>query len=456
MKYIYVIISAMLLAQIAGAKGTTVESVTTGIPGLGGGGGVLPPHFGNGSNTNGAKGEYKLVAKTFLKFHNGKFVPVDSVTYSFSNGRNGYTKKDDWNNDETVLFDEAYTYFFNTVANDYDKKLKRKQEYFPNDKIEKVTYTTLQKTQVWEDSARFIYEYDADGKMLTSTLETWQGGAWRTTQPAEITYLVSGLLAEMTTPSDKVVLKYSNDNKLISTTHSSKIVGGNNIWEYRGKTNYTYTGDEVSSMVEQVWNTTSNNWVNVTRTDYFYSGKNVDGTEEFTWNGFNWIQSKKHTYTYDTKGNKLSDLTQTWKQSDHAYVNFKQEDISYNIYNQPIEIINYTWIDNSWKHAEEDTRIRFYYDFPTSVTNVDLDNNSLKAYPVPATNVLNLDISWSQPQDFTVAIIDMQGRVIRQWAELPQAQYSRSIPVADIAMGSYFIKVTGERSQLTERLVITK
>lgn len=454
MKYIYVIISAMLLAHIAGAKGTTVESITTGGPGLGGGGGILPPHFGSGSNTSGAKGEYKLVAKTFLKFHNGRFVPVDSVTYSFSNGRNGYTKKDDWNNDETVLFDESYTYFFNAVTNDYDKKLKRKQEYYSNNTIEKVTYTTLQKTQVWEDSARFLYQYDIDGKMLTSTLETWQGGAWRTTQPAEITYL-GGLPKEMVTLQDKLVLEYDN-NKLVSSTHSAKSLGGNNTWELKGKTNYSYTGDVVTSTVEQVWNGTSGDWVNVTRTDYFYSGKNLDGMEEFTWNGSNWLQSKKNIYTYDAQGNKLSDLTQKWKQSDNAYVNFKEEDYSYNVYNQPVEITTYTWINNSWQHAEEDAQLRFYYDFPTAVEDVSLTNNSLRAYPMPATNVLNLDIRFSQPQDFTVAIVDMQGRVVRQWAEQPQLQYNRSIPVTDLVMGSYFIKVTGERSQLTERLLIVR
>jgi hypothetical protein len=454
MKYIYVIISAMLLANIASARGTDVEFATSGGPGIGGGGGILPPHFGSGSNGAGARGEYRLVAKTSLKFHNGKFVPVDSVTYSFSNGRNGYTKKDDWNNDETVLFDESFTYFFNELQGDYDKKLKRAQTYYANNAINSVTYTTLQRDQLWRDSARFFYAYDGDGKMTSSVLETWQGSAWTVSEPSEIIY-TGGVIAEMSTPSDKLELQYEK-NKLISSVHFEKVIGGGNIWQLRGKTEYTYSGDDITATVEQVWNSTGNKWVNVSRIEYSYSGKSLIGTEELTWNGFSWAPLKKHHFTYDAKGNKETEVEQVWNSTAGNYVSTKRERCTYNAYNQPLVITTYTWDGINWISTDGDTELRFYYDFPTGVTEVSLDRNSLKAYPVPATNVLNLDINWSQPQDFTVTIIDMQGRVVRTWAELPQAQYHGSIAVGDLAAGGYFIKVAGEKEQLTERLIITR
>ncbi|RYD58194.1 MAG: T9SS type A sorting domain-containing protein [Sphingobacteriales bacterium] len=455
MKFIYVIISALLFANLAGAKGTTIESVTaTGGPGIGGVG-ILPPHFGSGSNGRGAKGEYRLVAKTFLNYRNGAITPVDSITYSFSGNRNGYTKKDDWNNDETVLFDESYTYVFSDVSRKYDQRYRRFQVYNADNTVNKVTYGQMQDYGQWKDTARYLYDYDDKGKMISSGLEVLQGVAWTLVKPSEISYNTVGVITEMNSLFDKLQLEYDG-TKLKSSTHSARVGSGTGGWSLVAKTNYTYTGDNVTTTVDQVWNASVNDWVNVNRIEYIYSGTTLEGTEEFTWDGFNWQQSKTHSYTYDTKGNKLTDLLQTWNISSHIYVNAKKEIYSYNMYSQPLNISTYTWKDNAWGVGEGDTELRFYYDFPTSVASVDVEHASVHTYPVPATDIVNLNIDWTIPQQFSIALLDAQGRVVRQWEEAPQVKYLERISVSDLASGNYFIKVTGERTQMTERLVISK
>lgn len=451
MKYIYVIISALLLANIAGAKGTN-ESITSGTPGTGGGGGgKLPPHFGSGAPASGNKGEFRLVAKTALSFKSGKFIPVDSMTYSFSNGRNGYTKKDDWNNDETVLFDESFTYFFNELKNDYDKKVKRVQTYNEDNYITSITYTTLKKDETWKDSIRFLYDY-ANGKMIYSDCQIWQG-AWMGSQYSEIKY-VGSVIEEMSTPTNKLEFVYS-DNKLVSSIESSKTTSGTGDWIPGVKTNYTYNGNSITASVEQTWNISINNWVNTTKKEYAYSGNDLVSAEEFTWDGATWLKARKHTYTYDTKSNELSDVLQNWDNNLKTYINAKQEVSSYNIYNQPLVITTMTWNGSSWASANDDKEFRFYYDFPTSVQDLSVQNN-FKTYPVPASDVVNIDINWNIAQKFSVAIVDMQGRVVRQWSENPVTAYKKTLSVADFASGNYFIKVVGEQSELVERLVVTK
>jgi hypothetical protein len=124
-------------------------------------------------------------------------------------------------------------------------------------------------------------------------------------------------------------------------------------------------------------------------------------------------------------------------------VNVKQYSWAYNTDNQPLTYLSASWDSSGlWVFNNTDNITTYYYahDSATRVANVSNLNN-LQLYPVPAQNVLNINMTWNAPQAFTVAIIDVQGRVLRQWNESATGNYSKSIPVADLATGNYFLAI---------------
>ena len=102
MKNIYSCLLALLvLPSVALAKSTGIS-----VPNI-------FPHYGSGSAGNVVgSNQSRIIAQTYLVFDGSAFVPVDSITYSYSFGRGGQLSTDDFN-DNFVSFDESYTYLFN-------------------------------------------------------------------------------------------------------------------------------------------------------------------------------------------------------------------------------------------------------------------------------------------------------------------------------------------------------
>jgi hypothetical protein len=108
--------------------------------------------------------------------------------------------------------------------------------------------------------------------------------------------------------------------------------------------------------------------------------------------------------------------------------------------------------------ANPDVNNRYYYSTYGSSGVAQLSNATchLNVYPNPAANFVNIDMQWQNPQAFSVAIYDIQGRLMQSWSEAATAHYEKLIPISHIPAGNYFIKITNSNNeQITKQLVVT-
>lgn len=450
MRHLYFFIGALLLSHNGVvAKGTGSSQSTAGVF-VGG----LFPHFN--SNAAAATVTSRLLAKTYTRYNSG-FIPVDSTNYIYSTGRGGFTRIDQPNNDESINFDESYTYLYNPSAGIYDNRLHRLQTFDINDKVTMLTYRIWKISNgIWKDSARYVYTYSPDGKQMTSNiLQQWVQGGWNNSVPSVLSYDTKNNVTQVSSVGYKASFTYDTDNNLTSLTDQ--------IWDgssssliFNTRKSYVYTTDKVAAYTLEKWNSSLSGWVNVEHWDYTYTGTNVETITEQQWNGV-WVNYAKRIFTYDGNDNKLSETIQLWDASSSSYINSKRKVFEYNSYNQPTLITDYTW-DNisSWGYTQGDEQLRLYYGYyaPTIVSKTS-KNAVSSIYPLPAYDKATLQIRWNEPQSFKVVIADIKGTIVRQWDEAETLDFKKEINVSDLPSGNYILNASGSKEQLIERIMVT-
>ena len=78
------------------------------------------------------------------------------------------------------------------------------------------------------------------------------------------------------------------------------------------------------------------------------------------------------------------------------------------------------------------------------------DLNDISVYPNPASDVLNVTFNSDGNQDYTVAILDIQGRVLLS----ESGSMAVAFDVSELAIGSYIVKVFNDENVYTQNLVI--
>ncbi|MBN9483908.1 MAG: T9SS type A sorting domain-containing protein [Bacteroidetes bacterium] len=257
-----------------------------------------------------------------------------------------------------------------------------------------------------------------------------------------------------------------------------------------GFSKYVYDVNNNLTSVKNIYSSNS-----YTETDYLYSnGVLTQDSVTFTVNSTTIIEMK-HIYSYDAAWNLASQITQKWNNLTTDWDNYDQRyfeydanhvltsemyaawhnkwDTSelysfyYNWFGLTDSIVSKSWYNGSWQQLgndslaiQSDQTFKFYYEpyFPTTVSSVkEKNNSSLMLYPVPASDILIIRTDNTPSKPFRVAIFDMQGRIVRQWEEQPQATtYTRTIPVPDLSPGNYVIKLSGTDIDLARQFSISR
>ena len=163
---------------------------------------------------------------------------------------------------------------------------------------------------------------------------------------------------------------------------------------------------------------------------------------------------QKNEFTYDNSYNKKTDVLSQWDGS--SFQNKMKETWEYNSNNQVTRITTETWAGNNWAFTATDRQFRFYYQvyFPTSVNNLSTSGINMQLYPVPVETQLNISLNMDRSQVFSFSIIDLKGSVIRNWSDEVEGSYQKTIPVAELPAGSYFIKAQSKDAVYTERFAV--
>lgn len=404
----------------------------------------------------------RLVAQARWSHTGAMFKPMDSAAMVYGSDLRGgdltHTQKFDKSNGFAYLGDTAYsnsTYYT--------------QEFDANNNITSTTFQYWSGT-AWVLSTRTLYTYNSLNNITSKIEQTWGGASW--------------------VPASKNVYTYDAANQLLLDQYmvwNSLTVG------FDAYSQKTYTYDPVTKKLlnETDQDVFSGSPVYTGQHVYTYTATNQLLTTTYsTWSS-GWVNNEMHTNAYDTSSNRITELSQVWDVPTSAWVN-----VNYDIYSsftashKPQARINQAWNpigsgtwDNkmqytytynsfdqmtsstgqSWnvvgifQYALGDPMAKYYYSTVTVVNSVnDVTNNgTANIYPVPATNMLNIDLTWNNAQAATIAIYDMSGRMVTPVTNVASAkEVHTGISVGNLAAGMYLVKIDGAEGQIVKQIVV--
>ncbi|MBS1781398.1 MAG: T9SS type A sorting domain-containing protein [Bacteroidetes bacterium] len=287
---------------------------------------------------------------------------------------------------------------------------------------------------------RNVYTYNANGQLLSNVI-TYQSGdiskaeyAWSGNDMTSETYYT------FTSGSWQLETKYSaiyNNQKLLTQRY--------NRWTYGSLGTLIYNEYYDSNVYKG--NILTDRFGRYAGLIYgLYSGPFM-GKYPFNihWN-----------FQYDSKGN-LAVMTSEIIDSLGVWHKLLKTDYTYNNDNNP-EVVKYSDYDsiaNKWKLPRSATYYH-YYPFPTTVEGAKYENQ-LSLYPSPAQNIIHLKTYFAKTMECNFVIIDMQGRLVRQWNEIiATGTNETTISTEDLPTGMYWLKLSSSSGVVIKGFNIVK
>jgi len=278
---------------------------------------------------------------------------------------------------------------------------------------------------------------DGSGHLVSSTYKTYFGGSWY--NYVQDAYTVNG--------AGKILTD-------ISQRYNSK----KSVWTNSTQETYTYDGsNNILSYLYQTWDTAGGgSWQNNTMSTLTYSGSNVITLDTATYSGGAWAPQTHDSMSYDASNNMIAEIFQYYSSSISKYVNSTLISNTYNASNKITTSTLSRWNFPGWGYNTSKglgTQARYYYE-TTDVPNVANAGGSIKLYPVPANNFLDINITWNKSQTAVIAIYDLNGKLYSQWQTANGGNYNTNIATNHLPAGSYILKVKGANGVITERFSV--
>jgi hypothetical protein len=439
----------------------------------------------------------RLIATATSEHNNALFVLRDSSYMTYTNDRGGDLEHE-------MKFDRRTNMVFNPGTGSYRPDNRTTQTYDAQSRVlSSLVESYNLPSSSWANVTNQLYTYNSQGNLESHTQQFWNTGAMDWNNTNKMLYFYNGdntldttvhqnwsVSAGSWANNTMSVNNYDvNGDLLIKTEFFWDGVGS---WINSSRTIYSYTAGNVDAEMTQFWDGFANAWINSTRTLYTYDGnKNVTSTTNTFWNSSsstwinmskitntytsrndlettlnqnwdfsanNWLNLDMMVYTHDTNHNNTVEIVQTWNTATNLFRNLHRFERSYNSRGQMTMEKRLRWnIGGFWENLAGDTHSRYYYQTHTLDVNVVAQAaNAVRVFPVPASNMLNIRMEWNQPEAFKVSIVDAAGRLVRQWSETATAEYSKSIPVSDLAAGNYFLNIQGQTEKSVTQFMIAR
>lgn len=329
---------------------------------------------------------------------------------------------------------------------------------------------SIYSSSAWMNNTASINTFDAADNMITSSRQTWNGSAWVNSGKDSMAYdAAKDLIFTAYYNWESLKKKWQPREYSTSTYNASKLMTSQLIQNVdtvgvaRNSNQYLYTYDTHGRMLSslfQNWSRATSSWLTYYKDTTIYNAAGDTSTLLTTiyTDPSGPIFHARSIVATDAHGNTIYTLKQEYDSVKGDYVDLGRNLYTYNSFDQMLsntsEIPNGTgsWMPDTFAFYQ----YRFYYEnyTPTSVSSLSVAMGSLNVYPNPATEMLNIHMTWNEPQAFTVAIYNMQGRLLRQWSEPKTSVYQKQIPVSMFSAGNYIISIKGEHGQLQKQLSI--
>ena len=413
----------------------------------------------------------RLIAESHWQTNGISFSHLDSTDYKYSNGRGGSRNLSPTNIDPIsnnplpMQYDNSNTWNFVV-----DSAYNTLYYFHAFDANNNVISTTTQNPN-GTPNTNTLYTYNASNMLTKIVFQTWDTATGQFVSQSEHTYT------------------YNSAGKLYLDSMLT-YVGITSSWQMNSLKAYYYDGSlNMNNETDQAWVAGSpvytNQWART-----FSSTNQLLTTVLSTWSG-GWVLSTRYTHAYDSTGNPISiqydsyntgtsayvpnllytyssftgshlpqtGYLQTWNNTGSgAWVNSKKYNYGYNSFNQLLFSTGISWNISSgaYQYASGDPLDNYYYQLysAASVKSITGAGGEANIYPVPAQNMLHVDLNWNEAQSATITILDMTGSIVRQWNAPSGLQYNSAVSVNNLATGMYIVKITGEKGQIVKQIIV--
>jgi hypothetical protein len=177
----------------------------------------------------------------------------------------------------------------------------------------------------------------------------------------------------------------------------------------------------------------------------------------YSWDSAGWDTASRILYTYDTRHNNIQYITESFDTG--AWTNSAKYIYTYDSLNNVTTSTQLTWdTSGTWLPRFGNQVIHYYYApyaQPTGIATV-APVADIHVYPVPASDMLSVDIQWQQAQDASLTIYDMSGRRYSTWQTGRTAAYHGYIPVSGLPAGMYTMQITGASGSMSRTFNIMR
>ena len=403
----------------------------------------------------------RLTAQAHWSSNGATLIANDSTAYSYSNGRGGDLK-------HTLKYDNATNWIF-LGDTAYNNNYYYLQTFDANNNL-LGTITQFWSGTAWVNWTNVLYTYNSNNTVATATYQTWGGSSWVNSSQDVYSYNTAGQLYSdqnnswnslsiTFTPNTQKIYTYDISGNLVSEV-DQVYNSASTLYDYTAEYIYTYSGTELLTTTYKTWSGSA--WVN----NYMYTNT-YDTTGDLltnlysSYNGTAWVnQSLKVFSSFTATGSNLPQIEtdQTWDTTGSgSWTNVKRYMYTYNSYGQMTTSIGESWnVGVGWEFALGDPAAFYYYGTytATSVKNVANNVGNVNVYPVPAQNIVNIDLNWAVAQSATISVYDMNGKQVSKLDAPMGAQYHGTLSVNNLADGMYVIRIEGTQGQIVKQIVV--
>ncbi len=379
----------------------------------------------------------------------------------------------------TWLYDSSLTY--NSVYAPFGINAIEARTFSANNILTDSSFINDTAAHKWDLASSFKYTYDSHGNKTSITTATS-----RTVNIYNaLNYLIADTVYTWNVSTNSWVgstadsLAYESHGNLVvdkQATYSS----GTSTWTDFQKINYYYNAANTLDSTNTYYKL-SGNWSIANRVRYMYdvhnnlvadsnldhssTGWTVDRLNFYNYNAANNINSilgylytaavpySKELFTYDAHHNKLTDTLALYDASSSGYLYYQLNTYTYNSDNFVLVHNAYTWQGSlMWFGGMEEQN---YYEPYLAVPTVPAPSaNNMVLYPSPACTVMNIDMNFNAPQQGTIAIYDVSGRMHRQWQFSTTTHFHQGISVAELPAGNYVLIALGNGTRSAQQFTV--
>jgi len=234
----------------------------------------------------------------------------------------------------------------------------------------------------------------------------------------------------------QIFFTYNDDNQLINELEQDWYYA----WEDYSRTNYSYYDNGL--LKEEIFERFYDDWENVTKNTYVYNENNLLVTLESHAYDEVYDTSLLYEYTYNENGDETTFFLSEWTSDSWTEI--------YKVYDSYDENFNQTEYYSESRDPDNGNWIYFLkeeYIWNTyEVADVEDFRSSIKIYPNPASQKIFVD--YKSDKNTAIEIFTMSGSKIKE------STNTKEIDVSDLQSGIYFIKISNQDFNFTEKIII--